>query len=78
MSDSESIIQAVKLITVALVDRLGAQDRQAVIDDLHAVLVTVRDENLSPKRTVDILHTVIEYLQAGEDVADARYRRRGQ
>ena len=75
MSSNEAMVEAVKLITGALADRFLPSDRQEVIDDLHAALVTVRDEALAPEETVQILRTVIDYLQAGEDVNDARYRR---
>lgn len=76
MSDNESMVQAVKLIAGALVDRFPPADRQEVIDDLHAALVTARDDDLAPPGTIAILREVIDYLQAGEDVNDARYRRR--
>lgn len=68
MSDHESMVQAVKLITGALVDRFPPADRQEVIDDLHAALVTVQDEELAPPGTIEILRVVIDYLQSGEDV----------
>lgn len=74
MSDNESVIEAIKLISGALADRLKAVDRQALLDDLHLALVTVRDDGLAPDGTVQILHAVIDYIQAGDDVNDARYR----
>ena len=77
MSDQDAMVQAVKLITGALVDRLPPAKRQEVIDDLHAALATVRDDELAPPGTVEILREVIDYLQAGEDLNDARFRRPG-
>lgn len=76
MSDSEAVVEAIKLITGAMADRLRPAARQELIDDLHLALVTVRDDGLAPGETVEILRTVIDYLQAGEDVNEARYRRR--
>jgi hypothetical protein len=72
MTDFESMTEAIKLIAGAIADQL--ENRQALIDDLHATLVTVRDDQQATPETVAVLQAVIDYVQAGVDVDQIRFR----
>lgn len=72
MSSNESLVEAIKLITGAIAEQL---DRQSLLDELHVVLVTVRDEGRADSETVRVLQAVIDYLQAAADVDQIRFQR---
>lgn len=75
MACDESMVHAITLIAGAIADQLP--DRQQLIDDLHATLATVRDDEQATPETVAVLQSVIDYVQAGADVDQARFRKKG-
>lgn len=71
MSEKESIVDAIVLITGAIVDRMEPADRRRVIADL------LNTPGFSPREdpaTDEILRSVAEYLQA-RDFLDKTCRR---
>lgn len=72
MSDFESMADAIKLIAGAIADQLD--DRQALVDDLHAVLATVRHHESATPATMAVVESVIDYIQSGVDVDQLRFR----
>lgn len=74
MPYDKSLAHALALVAGTLADHLP--NRQAVIDDLHCALGTVIDQENATPETISIVREVIEYIQAGVDVDQQRFRRK--